>query len=1158
MALGQLGVGFGRMGAVGGAGSSGADAVSALNAGFQSAYPLGTTGDWFVSKTGDNSDGTTPSKAFNTIAQAVTAASAGQTIRVIGDGAIYREAVDLTNKGGTSSSAVTKLLAYGADKPIISAAEELTSWTLCTSPTDDTELGATHAGNGKVWKKTGIAIADFVGSSPISANLYQNGVKMNIATAKSGRAMTPDIDLVSENWLTSPSGQTLSATFTITIASPGVVTQVGHKLAAGAKYTPTTTGALPTGLTAGTAYYVKTVLGADTFTLTASPGGAVINTTGSQSGTHTGTWTAIRYYVLPTELQSPGRTFTSGQFTDVFVLQHVYANLTAINTVSAYDSTANTVTMTTQAPGSGGNEYEAGAAFPDNFALQNFLPEMRQGEWGYRITGGGTTVTLYIWPHDDSLGTNMVIEYSKRGYGVKIGGATCTASLNSYVEIGGFIIERQSSAGSDTDGNNAISFGGAPTASGHRTDINIHDCWIRDTWRSTKAYGQIHGQNADNVTIQRCTLSKIINSYGIFLLGETWYDVQSNNIRILDNVLDEVTNSCLRLYSQKNVVIGRNRFKNSCLGDHSNQTNPYFISKDVVYYGNLFQGCTGYFTWADSNPPDILFNWIDGSHQKTTPSVWDARAAVDQNNNGRNGMTQGLSKADWITLKGGFVNPQAPPCYYENTPVEALIACNQMTPNGLTTSSVYRSLELGGHADYSTYFTYRVVNNVLNGITWDNGTAPNGDQWLAACLSNITTKGASSIAGITTVDASNRIGANSEEYTDIATNDWSAPVGAYRRTKSGLTMTSISSQIATLKTRFSDVASMFDYDAAGRTYTKTNPPAGPFTAVDDTPSYKPVFWQNPTLGGSVSSGLTSTVSVPLTSGYPKPTITYAWYLLTDYRNNSSPGSVLGTSTTSPTWAGGDIGKYPACKVTLTNSAGSTVGWAVNTSPINSGALISTPSNLSSITRRATGSSINTAQTINYSSNGLPIVVVIGDTGISSSVYINWTVTIDGTPMTQKSTTGMRNSNTQGSVFFLTGVSSGAHTITMTPDSNYFAFVAQAFEIGGALDITAGTAVAGNTTSLSPQVTPGDALGAVFHVGVRRVGDGKAGQANPIVTTEDPPITLDQSGTSAVSDITYVVSFEQWASGSACDSTITTASSPPTRQFCAQSFWCDGT
>lgn len=79
-----------------------------------------------------------------------------------------------------------------------------------------------------------------------------------------------------------------SATFTVTIATPAVFTVTGHQLNAGDPFIPTTTGALPTGLTAGNTYYVlSTGLTANTFQASASPGGAAINTTGAQSGVHT-------------------------------------------------------------------------------------------------------------------------------------------------------------------------------------------------------------------------------------------------------------------------------------------------------------------------------------------------------------------------------------------------------------------------------------------------------------------------------------------------------------------------------------------------------------------------------------------------------------------------------------------------------------------------------------------------------------------------------------------------------------------------------------------------------------------------------------------------------------------------------------------------------
>lgn len=74
-------------------------------------------------------------------------------------------------------------------------------------------------------------------------------------------------------------------TVTMTIASPCVVSMTAHGLAADTPISFSTTGALPTGVTAGTTYYVKSPT-ADAFNISATAGGAAINTSGSQSGVH--------------------------------------------------------------------------------------------------------------------------------------------------------------------------------------------------------------------------------------------------------------------------------------------------------------------------------------------------------------------------------------------------------------------------------------------------------------------------------------------------------------------------------------------------------------------------------------------------------------------------------------------------------------------------------------------------------------------------------------------------------------------------------------------------------------------------------------------------------------------------------------------------------
>lgn len=82
--------------------------------------------------------------------------------------------------------------------------------------------------------------------------------------------------------------ETRNATCTMTVASPAVVSKVGHGYAAGDKIMFRTTGALPTGVTAGQVYYVIAAgLTADALEFSATDGGSAVNTSGTQSGVHT-------------------------------------------------------------------------------------------------------------------------------------------------------------------------------------------------------------------------------------------------------------------------------------------------------------------------------------------------------------------------------------------------------------------------------------------------------------------------------------------------------------------------------------------------------------------------------------------------------------------------------------------------------------------------------------------------------------------------------------------------------------------------------------------------------------------------------------------------------------------------------------------------------
>jgi hypothetical protein len=76
-------------------------------------------------------------------------------------------------------------------------------------------------------------------------------------------------------------------TVTISAASPGVITETAHVSEVNEpKVFSNSGGALPVAITAGTVYYVKTVLSVDTYTISATPGGAAINTASTGTGTH--------------------------------------------------------------------------------------------------------------------------------------------------------------------------------------------------------------------------------------------------------------------------------------------------------------------------------------------------------------------------------------------------------------------------------------------------------------------------------------------------------------------------------------------------------------------------------------------------------------------------------------------------------------------------------------------------------------------------------------------------------------------------------------------------------------------------------------------------------------------------------------------------------
>lgn len=119
------------------------------------------------------------------------------------------------------------------------------------------------------------------------------------------------------------------AAVSISNASPAVVTWSGHGLSANTPIYFATTSTMPTGITANTVYFVKTVLSVDTFTISSTVGGGAINTSSSYSGVLTGFIPSYATMTNSNFSSSSGTDTTSGTIkyaVQSYIYQHETSN----------------------------------------------------------------------------------------------------------------------------------------------------------------------------------------------------------------------------------------------------------------------------------------------------------------------------------------------------------------------------------------------------------------------------------------------------------------------------------------------------------------------------------------------------------------------------------------------------------------------------------------------------------------------------------------------------------------------------------------------------------------------------------------------------------------------------------------------------------------
>lgn len=107
-------------------------------------------------------------------------------------------------------------------------------------------------------------------------------------------------------------------TVTISNATPAVVTWTTHGWLNGDPVMFSTTGALPTGLVANTLYYVRNKA-ANTFNVSATPTGALVNTSSAGSGTHSGSLGLVTGDLVAVSAAQGGNGFTRGHLEGEFV-----------------------------------------------------------------------------------------------------------------------------------------------------------------------------------------------------------------------------------------------------------------------------------------------------------------------------------------------------------------------------------------------------------------------------------------------------------------------------------------------------------------------------------------------------------------------------------------------------------------------------------------------------------------------------------------------------------------------------------------------------------------------------------------------------------------------------------------------------------------------
>jgi len=213
-----------------------------------------------------------------------------------------------------------------------------------------------------------------------------------------------------------------TAAVTFTVAVPCVMTWTQSQLPDNTAVRFTTTGALPTGLSAGTIYYIKRTAGSDSsYQLRRKPDGAAINTSGSQSGTHTAY--ATRHDVYEALLASA--IVTASIATTVLTVTAVTSGVLAIGMVlSGTGVTANTVILAF-GTGTGGTG--------------TYIVSISQTAGSTTVTGCAPVTDENYWTRADSTNRWRMHDASTSSQCANVGAITNVYQLGTLADTVAFL-----------------------------------------------------------------------------------------------------------------------------------------------------------------------------------------------------------------------------------------------------------------------------------------------------------------------------------------------------------------------------------------------------------------------------------------------------------------------------------------------------------------------------------------------------------------------------------------------------------------------------------------------------------------------------------------------------------------------------------------------